>query len=108
MPGAVIAANLKSVSYTAPDIASSAAGSAPFSFTVKDTGTIGAVLTVSASAVGAPFTDMLAPTAAVNVAAGGTQVYSAGLSWGPLVNADLGTTVSITYTVACTVAPTAG
>lgn len=96
-----IAADGKSVEYTAPPITSSLPGSAPFSFTVENTGSIPQVLTVSSSAVSAPFSAMLAPVAPAALAAGGTQLYNAGLQWGELDNSWLGKSGSITYTVNC-------
>ena len=93
----------KTLTYTVvPDIASSAPGSAPFSFTVSNTGTIPAVLQLSETAVAAPFSSMLAlPVASVVLPAGGTQVYNGGIQWTELSNANEGKNVSITYTVNC-------
>ena len=97
-----IAADKKSVLYTAPTIASSDAASAPFSFTVQNTGSISAVLTVSQNGVASPFSSILvAPVPVVTLTAGGTKVYDAGLQWGALTNANLNQSVAITYTVGC-------
>ncbi len=58
----VIAGDLKSVTYNAPTINSSAAGSAPFSFTVQNNGSIPQVLTVAKTgqtgSLGGHFSDM--------------------------------------------------
>ena len=108
-PAAVIAFDKKSVSYTAPDIASSAAGSAPFSFTVTSTGTIPALLHVTQTTPSDTlFTSLLpAPVTDVTLAQNATKTYNAGLQWNELGLANLGEHVSITYTVACTVGPAA-
>jgi len=107
--GAVIAGDQKSVTYTAPAIMSSTPGSAPFYFTVKDTGSMPQSLTVSAAWAGSlsgHFSSILAtPTAATIVAAGGTQTYNAGIQWSALDSGDLTTSGSITYTVNCNEAP---
>lgn len=96
-----IAGDGKSVSYTAPTIMSSAPGSAPFSFTVQNTGSIDALLHVTASPVGAPFSSIDAPYADVHVAASATHTYNVGLEWGELTNDNLGDSGTITYTVSC-------
>ena len=100
-----IAVGGKSVSYTAPTIMSSAPGSAPFNFTVKNAGSIAATLHVSVSPVGAPFSSIGAPFADAHVAGGATHLYHAGLQWGALTNANLGTSGTITYTVSCDEVP---
>src|SRR5450631_4019762 len=67
-----IAVDGKSVSYTAPTIVSSAASSAPFSFTVKNAGSIAAVLQVSQNGVATPFSSILvAPVPVVTLPSGG-------------------------------------
>ncbi len=99
---AALSADGKSLTYTAPDIMSSAAGSAPFSFTVQNTGTIADVLTVSTSPVlSAPWSIINAPFAPVPLAAGGTHLYSTGIAWAELSNANLGTSGTVTWTVNC-------
>lgn len=92
-----------SVSYEAPPILTSAPGSAPFFFTVKATGTIAAKLHVSSVVSGgAAFSSLLAdPVPDVVLNAGDTQTFTAGLQWTELWTADLNTTASVTYTVAC-------
>ncbi len=97
----LIAGDGKSVTYTAPTINSSAAGSAPFSFSVQNTGSIDAVLTVSASPVSAPWSIMNQPFAAVPLAAGATHVYNTGIQWTELDNSNLGQTGTVTWTVSC-------
>ena len=100
-----IATDGKSLTFTSPTIMSSAAGSAPFSFTVKNTGSIPQSLTASASWAGTlpgEFTSILpVPTAPVALASGATHVYDAGIQWSPLGVNDLGKSGSITYTVSC-------
>lgn len=106
-PGAIIAGDRKSVSYTAPTINSSAAGNAPFFFEVSNAGSIAANLTVSTSPVSAPFSIIGAPFAAVPLPVAGTHTYNTGVSWGALTNANLGTSGSVTWTVNCGEVPAA-
>jgi predicted ribosomally synthesized peptide with SipW-like signal peptide len=98
-----IAPDGKSLDYVVPgEIGVYTPSSAPLSFTVANMGTIPVSLTVTAWGLEAPFSSILAtPTAPVTVAAGGTQVYDAGIQWTELGNADLGKTASIHYVVAC-------
>ncbi len=88
---------------------SSAAGSAPFSFTVKNTGSITQSLTVLASWAGTlpgNFTSILAtPAAAVTLVASATKTYDAGIQWTDLGTSALGKSGSITYTVNCDEVP---
>jgi hypothetical protein len=98
---AALSADGKSLTYTAPTIMSSAAGTAPFSFTVQNTGTIADVLTVSTSPVSAPWSIIGAPFVAVPLAAGGTHVYSTGVSWTALDNSNLDAHGTVTWTVNC-------
>ncbi len=107
-PGAAsdgIAAGGKSLTFTAPTIMSSAAGSAPFSFTVQNTGSITQSLTVSSSWTGnlpGNFSSILAtPTAPVALVAAGTKTYDAGIQWTALDTFALGKAGSIKYTVNC-------
>ena len=97
-----IAVDGKSVTYTAPTIMSSAAGTAPFSFTVQNTGTIADVLTVSTSpVVSAPWSIINAPFAPVPLAAGAQTTYNTGISWIELQNANIGQRGTVTWTVNC-------
>jgi hypothetical protein len=88
------------VTYDAGTILSSAAGSMPFNFTVTSTGTIPAVIHVTATTPEAPFTDMLGGVADFTLNQGESHVFNAGLSWPELFNPQLGMTASITYTIA--------
>jgi predicted ribosomally synthesized peptide with SipW-like signal peptide len=90
-----------SVSYTAPKIESSDAGSAPFSFTVQNTGSIPDVLTVATSPVSAPWSIIGAPFAPVALAAGASHPYNTGVSWTELGNGDLNAHGTVTWTVSC-------
>jgi predicted ribosomally synthesized peptide with SipW-like signal peptide len=93
----------KTLTYNAPEITGSAAGSSPFSFTVTNTGVITAVLQFSETALAAPFSSILAtPVAPVTLAGGASTTYNAGIAWTELSMADLGKHASITYTVSCT------
>ena len=98
-----IATDGKSVSYTAPEIMSSAAGNAPFSFTVRNTGDMDAVLTVSMSPLGTPFSAMtLSPAMPFTLTHETSQTFAGGLQWGALTDANLGQSGTLTYTVTCT------
>jgi len=97
----LIAADGKSVLYTYPAIESSAPGTAPFSFTVANTGSMPAVLTVVESAVSAPFSNILVSPAAVILPVSGSHTYAAGVSWTELGNSNLGTSGNVQYTVNC-------
>jgi len=88
------------ITYNAPDILGSAPGSLPFSFTIKNTGSIVALVTVTASTPAAPFSDLLgAGGAQASIAAGATHVYAAGLQWTELGNPNQGQSVSIVYSI---------
>jgi predicted ribosomally synthesized peptide with SipW-like signal peptide len=101
-PGAIIAGDAKSVTYTAPTIMSSDPGSAPFMFTVANTGSIPAVLTVTTSSVSAPFSVIGYPFAPIALAYPGTYTYNTGVQWTELSNDNLGQSGSVTWTVHCT------
>ena len=90
------------VTFSAPDIQSSAAGSAPFAFTVTSTGSIPALIHVISTSPAAPFTDKLGSVADFTLTQGESHVFKAGLDWPELSNAALGKTVSITYTISAT------
>jgi hypothetical protein len=99
--GAAIASDHKSVTYDAPTIVSSVPGSAPFWFSVKNTGGINQTLSVATSPIGAPFAIINAPIAARPLAAGATTKISTGVQWGELTNANLGAQGTVTWTVSC-------
>ena len=105
---ASLSADGKSLTYTAPTIMSSAAGSIPFGFTVRNRGTMPMVLTVEMTALAAPFSSILVdPVAPVTLGTTNPsyqKVYAAGIQWTELGNANIGQAVSITYTVHCAVA----
>ncbi len=97
-----ISSDGSSVFYDAGTITSSAPGSKPLSFTVTSQGTIPVLAKITASPVSLPFTDMLAPTADVTLSGvGANQVYSGGVSWTELSNADLGKSAGVDYVVNC-------
>jgi hypothetical protein len=100
-----------SATYAAPTILSSAPGSAPFSFTVKNDGSIDQVLTVSMTSqtgdLSAHFSAIPATPSSVGVAAGGTRVISTGIQWTELDMDDLGDSGSMTWTVDCDEVPAA-
>lgn len=99
-PGAVV--NGGNVSFTVPSLQSSAAGSAPFVFTVTSTGSIPALIHVTATTPAAPFTDALGPVADFTLTQGQAHVFNAGLAWPELFNGDLGKSAAVTYTVSAT------
>lgn len=110
--GSTIAGDQKSVSYTAPTINSSAAGSAPFSFTVQNTGTIDQVLTTSMTNqggnLGGHFSPIPATPSPVALAAGASQAISTGIQWTTLDSGDLGRAGSMTWTASCAEAVAVG
>jgi hypothetical protein len=94
-----------SVTYTAPTILSSAPGSAPFNFTVHNTGTIAAYLTVTTTplSLSSPWS-YITPTytpVTMPVAAGSDVVVGTGVQWIELQNADRGATGTVQWTVTC-------
>ncbi len=92
----------KTLTYNAPEIQSSDPGSAPLSFTVTNTGAVPAALQFSETALPAPFTSILAtPVTPAILAPGASVSYDAGIKWPELTNANLGTSLSIAYTVKC-------
>lgn len=99
--GAIVSADGKSITYTAPTITASAPGSAPFSFTVQNTGSIPDNLTVTTSSVSAPFSVIGFPFAPVPLAPDGSQTYNTGVQWTQLSNANLGQSGAVTWTVNC-------
>jgi hypothetical protein len=99
-PGAVVTGG--NISFIVPTLQSSAAGSVPFAFTVTSTGSIPALIHVTATTPAAPFTDMLGTVADFTLTQGESHVFDAGLSWPELVNDDLGKSATVTYTVSAT------
>ncbi len=100
-PNAIIASDQRSVTYTAPTINTSAAGSAPFSFTVENTGSIDQVLTIATSALGSPFSVIGDPFTPVLLAHSTSTTINTGVQWGELSNANLGASGTETWTVSC-------
>jgi len=100
-----IAGDAKSVTYSAPTITSSAAGSAPFSFTVENNGDIPQLLTVAktnqSGNLGGKFSDIPASPSPVSLAPGGSVEISTGIQWTELDNDDLGRAGSMTWTIDC-------
>jgi hypothetical protein len=91
-----------SVTYQAPTIVSSAPGSAPFNFTVTNSGDMAMNLDVSANVTWttdtaftaiAPYDQVINPDE--------SWEYEAGLEWPELWNGDLGDTASVTYSISC-------
>jgi predicted ribosomally synthesized peptide with SipW-like signal peptide len=78
---------------------SSAAGSRPFAFTVTSTGTIPVSVTVAASALPAPFSDLLTDVGPVLLSQGQSHVFNGGIAWTELGNPNIGQAVSVTYTI---------
>ena len=104
-PGAVVVNNGNGVhtvtDVVTPAIQSSVAGSAPLAFVVTSTGSIPAVVRVTATVTGSPsFTDALGTQAAVTLGGvGQAHTYNGGLQWPVLSNADLGQTAQVVYTI---------
>jgi hypothetical protein len=97
--GCVVNVDAHSITCTAPEISSSAPGSAPVSFTVTSTGEIPVVVNVTQSSLALPWSSLLAPPAPVTLVQGASTTYNAGLAWGELGKDELGDAVSVTYTV---------
>ena len=100
-PG-VVTVDGTSVTYQCPDILSSVAGSCAFPFTITNTGTIPANITVSATTPPSPFSDMLGAVAPFQLAGGAHHDFAAGIQWTELGQGNLGQAVSITYTINAT------
>jgi hypothetical protein len=100
-----------SATYNAPTILSSAPGSAPFAFTVKNFGTIPMLLSVSGPVWGGSpgldgsFTGIAPVLSSATLAAGASATVSTGIQWTTLDNADLGTSGWARWTVACNEGP---
>jgi len=97
-----IAGDGKSVTYTAPEITSSVASTAPFHIYVSNTGGVNITASITAGAVSGPpeFTTLpLGVPQAVTV--GSWVMFDAGLQWSVLQNSDMNQWASITYTVHC-------
>ncbi len=93
--------NDHTITYTVPTLTSSAAGSAPLAFSVKDNGTIPmSSVTITAVVTGDGNFTSIAPPAAFPLAAGASQLVNVGLQWGSLSNSDLGQSATVTYTIA--------
>jgi predicted ribosomally synthesized peptide with SipW-like signal peptide len=92
---------VKSVTYDAPTILNSAPGQLPFNFTVKNTGTIPALITVTPTLLSSPWSVMGTLPLAQPLAAGALYPVSTGVAWTVLSNADLGGAGSVVWTVSC-------
>jgi hypothetical protein len=96
-----------SATYNAGTIMSSAPGSAPFTFTVQNFGTIPMVLSVSAPVWGGSpgldgsFSGIAPVLSSATLAAGASATVTTGIQWTTLDNADLGTSGWARWTVAC-------
>jgi hypothetical protein len=91
----------KIVTCTTVSIQSSAAGTAPCSFTVTSTGSINPTITITASVPASLGSDPVAAVGTLPAAFVLTAPYTfnGGLSWGTLDNSALGKSSSITYTI---------
>ena len=92
-----------SISYTVPTIVHSAPGSAPFNFTVTNTGGVAMDLAVVAATPYTPFaiTPLTWSSSNLNVAPGGSSVASTGVSWGDLTGYAGTGPYTFTWTVNC-------
>jgi hypothetical protein len=95
----------KSVTYNAPQITSSAPGSAPFDFTVKNNGSIPMELSVSVTgptgSLDSDFSDIPATLSQTFLNAGESSTVSTGIQWDELEADDLGDSGSMIWTVSC-------
>jgi hypothetical protein len=97
-PG-VVTVDGTSVTYTCPDIQSSAAGSCAFPFTITNTGSMAANITVSATTPASPFSDMLGAVTPFSLAGGAHHDFAAGIQWTELGQSNLNQQVQIVYTI---------
>lgn len=92
-----------SVTYACPAVQSSAAGTCPLQFTITNMGSMPATITVAAVTSGdASFTATAVAAGPTVIPVGGHVDFTGGLSWGVLVNSDLGKSASVTYTITAT------
>lgn len=90
----------KNVSYTASQINSSAAGSAPFVYSVNNTGSVNEQVTITPSGLSGPFSAILAPAdQSFSLPAGQSHVVNDGIAWTALSNGDEGQSVTLTDAV---------
>jgi hypothetical protein len=107
-PGAVVSPDKHTVTFTSPQLLSSAPGQALLQFTVTQVGSIPATIAVTQTTLPDPFSSLLAsPVPEVLLHQGESHVYDAGIAWTELGNANLGQTASITYAVAAREGPPA-
>jgi hypothetical protein len=93
--------NAHSVTFDPYTITSSAPGGEAIHFTVQNTGSMPAVLTVAAPSVSSPFSIIGDPFAPVSLAPNATNLYSTGVQWVSLDNSNLNQSASLTWTVNC-------
>ncbi|MEO8470195.1 MAG: hypothetical protein ABI573_11095 [Chloroflexota bacterium] len=98
--GGYVGGHAHTVTYNAPPILSSAPGSAPFSFTVHNFGSIPDVLTVTPPTASAPWS-IIGSFAPVGLGSGDSFTYNTGVSWSELNNTNIGQTGAFTWTVSC-------
>jgi len=91
------------VTYAAPTIQSSVAGSSPLDFKVTNNGSMSIVVTVvSSDGFVAPWADNFTNPGPQTLAAGASYDYTGGIKWSTLGNSDLGSSHSVTYTITAT------
>jgi predicted ribosomally synthesized peptide with SipW-like signal peptide len=102
--GGCVVNDAHSITCTAPQITSSAPGSAPIAFTMTATGDIPANVDVTTTwnpPQTGPWSSLpLTPPGPYSVALGAPVTVSAGLQWGELGPSELGDVVSVTYALA--------
>ena len=101
-PGITVSPDNHTVTFAPDTIQGSGAGSLPFNFTVTSTGTIPALISVSATTPASPFVDLLGSVTPFTLTQGQTHTFNAGLSWPELTNSQLGMSTGITYTISAT------
>jgi hypothetical protein len=94
--------SVHTITYACPTVQSSAAATCPLQFTITNTGTMPATITV-AGALGTgsdtAFSVIAVAAGPTTIPVGGHVDFNGGISWGVLGNGDLTKTASVVYTI---------
>jgi hypothetical protein len=101
--GAIVSPDRRSITFTAPTIESSRADRSLFTFAIRSTGSMPARIRITQSLLPPPFASLLGPgprpIADFTLRRNQARTFNAGIAWGELTNADLGRSVTITFTI---------